>query len=112
MEALKVDVAESDIQRKIVVKLKKEGWYVIRIPCGMLLTGFPDLFATHKIHGVRLVEVKRPNMQGSRFTPAQIKVFPELARNGCGIWILTSPAEYDLLFRPPNFSAYFLEKLK
>jgi hypothetical protein len=65
--------------------------------------GVPDLYACHKRHGTRWIEVKRKDKY--RFTPAQMDVFPELAAKGVGIWIMTAAteAEYKKLFKPANW---------
>ena len=70
--------------------------------------GFPDLYCTHKRYGYRWVEVKLPGMKGSKFTPAQLDVFPKLIANGTHIWILTSDSDTELalLFKPMNAMAY------
>lgn len=75
-------------------------------------SGFPDLFATHPIHGMRWIEVKLPGMIGSKFTNAQKKFFPIFSKFGTGIWILTSDSELELnkLFSSPNCKAYFIQK--
>lgn len=72
--------------------------------------GFPDLYCTHVNYGPRWVEVKLPNMQGSRWTIAQKEEFPKLHNNGSPIWILTgaTPEEYKKLFEPANFLYYFV----
>lgn len=75
--------------------------------------GWPDLFATHRRVGPRWIEVKLPEMKGSRFTGAQFDTFPMFIANGAGIWILTGADDtnYQLLFRPPNAMQYILDKL-
>lgn len=79
---------------------------------GMYQSGFPDLYCTHEKYGQRWIEVKLPDMQGSKFTPAQKKHFPELVENGTPIWIFTAASEtqYKLLFERPegNFLDYWL----
>jgi hypothetical protein len=68
----------------------------------------PDLYATHRSHGIRLIEVKLPQLKGSKFTPAQLEVFPQLEKHGSGVWILTAAnkSEYDKLFKPSNYWYY------
>jgi len=75
--------------------------------------GFPDLYATHFKFGPRWIEVKLPNMKGSRFTPAQMESFPKLRANGTRIWILTAAteSEYQKLFKPDNVQYYLMEAL-
>jgi hypothetical protein len=72
--------------------------------------GMPDLFATHRLYGIRLIEVKLPNMKGSRFTAAQLQTFPRLCDNGSGVWIMTAANDYEykVLFQKPNYDKYLL----
>lgn len=90
--------------------LLERGWFVVRMPGNALISGMPDLFCTHsRVHGhIRLVEVKLPEMKGSKFTPAQLDMFPKLCANGAGVWILTAAndIEYNKLFEPPNWRHY------
>lgn len=62
------------------------------------------------MYGARWVEVKLPGFKGSKFTPAQLEWFPKLCAFGAGVWVMTSPSEYDppkeVLFKPPNWSLY------
>ena len=99
---------EAEIQRDVIALLLRKGWYVVRVPGSKLLSGMPDLFATHSSYGQRLIEIKLPNMEGSRFTPAQLDRFPKLVANGSGVWILTAATEYEyeLLFRGSNSWAF------
>ena len=99
---------EAKIQKAIIDQLLLRGWYVRVINASENLTGFPDLYATHSKYGPRFIEVKRPNMKGSSFTPAQLDSFPKFLANGTKIWILTAAThqEYDKLFLPENCSTY------
>lgn len=109
----KQDNPEFRIQSAIIKMLRLKGWYVKRMPGGMFLSGVPDLYATHKVYGARWVEVKRPNMEGSRFTAAQVKEFPKLISHGAGVWVLTAATEveYRKLFKTCNLWKY-LEVMK
>jgi hypothetical protein len=99
---------EAKIQDAVRDFLTLKGWLVIRIPGNKFLSGMPDLFATHYRYGSRLIEIKLPEMQGSKFTPAQMEMFPKLCANGSGVWILTgaTDAEYDKLFKKYNWWQY------
>lgn len=85
-----------------------KGWYYMETHGNMFQWGFPDLFACHSRYGQRWIEVKRPKMQGSKFTPAQLDCFPKLCANGSGVWILTGATEqeYEKLFKQPNWWQY------
>lgn len=78
----------------------------------MFQSGFPDLWITHKLYGGKWVEIKLPNMKGSRWTKAQKEWFPKLADNGTPIWVLTTVCEqeYRKLFDFPegNWLEYFM----
>lgn len=106
---------EGLVQGAIIKFLEARGWYVKEMHASSRLSGFPDLFATHIDYGYRLIEVKLPNMEGSKFTPAQIKDFPKFTANGAPIWIMTSATEkeYQQLFthKEGNLASYFLRKL-
>ena len=79
---------------------------------GMFQAGFPDLWITHEKYGGKWVEVKLPEMKGSRFTKAQKECFPKLIQHGTPIWIITrtTEQEYRILFDRPegNFLDYYL----
>lgn len=99
---------EADIQREIIKMLRYKGWYVKRIAASTYLSGLPDLYATHYNYKARWIEIKLPNMKGSRFTAAQLEEFPKLCANGAGVWVLTAATEreYDKLFEPCNWTHY------
>lgn len=69
----------------------------------MWQSGFPDLFAAHMNHGIRLIEVKNPG--AFSFTPAQQIDFPKFKAAGVGIWILMSDSDEELmkLHKPANW---------
>jgi hypothetical protein len=99
---------EAIIQAAIIDMLRIKGWHVMVTHGNMYQSGFPDLFACHSMYGTRWIEVKLPDMKGSKFTPAQLEHFPKMTANGSGVWILTAAteSEYEKLFRRPNFWAY------
>lgn len=99
---------EAGIQMAVEKMLRQRGWYVKRTHGSAIASGWPDDFATHKFFGQRWVEIKLPDMKGSRFTKAQLAVFPQFIANGSGVWILTASTttEYEKLFKPCNFEYY------
>lgn len=103
---------EAKIRAEIVIFLTHRGWYVKITHGSAYQSGFPDLYCTHKKYGIRWVEVKLPNMIGSRWTDAQREEFPNLSSNGTPIWILTgaNEQEYKKLFQPENWLEYYLLK--
>jgi len=96
------------IQEKIMKMLRLKGWWVKRIHGNMYQGGLPDLYASHRVYGVRWIEVKLPSMKGSKFTRAQLETFPEMCKNGSGVWVLTgdSKEEYKKLFSKHNWWSY------
>ena len=104
---------EAKIQKALISLLKMHGWYVMETHGNLYQKGFPDVYATHSQHGARWIEVKLPDMKGSKFTSAQLEHFPKLRANGTRIWILTAATEYEYkkLFKPDNINYYLLEAL-
>jgi hypothetical protein len=107
------DRKEAIIQENIENYLRSFGWYVLRTHGNVFQSGFPDDYAIHVKYGARWIEVKLPGMENSRFTPAQIDIFPQLIKNGAGVWILTAATmvEYEKLFKPSNLWSYMMGKL-
>jgi|TARA_R110000824_G_scaffold44833_4_gene130189 Holliday junction resolvase len=106
---------EAKIEREIKKYLEARGWYVRHIE----VPGMPDIFATHKQFGMRWIEVKLPQMKGSKFTKRQKEEFPKLILHGAQIYIITeaSASQYKMLFnvddkgRPVgNAARWLLEK--
>ena len=99
---------EAEIQDAIEKMLRGLEWYVMRTHGSMYQSGFPDIYATHCKYGQRWIEVKLPEMKGSKFTPAQLECFPKLCAHGSGVWILTgdSDVEYRKLFGRFNWWQY------
>ena len=95
---------EDTIRDDLITYMEKRGWYIMKMHGSLFQQGFPDLYCTHKLHGVRLIEVKLPEMKGSRWTNAQRDNFPKLSENGTLIWILTAATdwEYRKLFEVQN----------
>ena len=99
---------EGKIQDAIIKMLRSKEWFVMNMHGNLYQAGFPDLFTSHYKYGIRLIEVKRPEMKGSRFTAAQLETFPRLVAAGAGVWVLTgdSDGEYKKLFKPCNWFIY------
>lgn len=102
---------ERKIQSAIEDMLRRRGWYVVRTHGNTFQSGLPDDFATRLPNIHRWIEIKLPHMQGSRFTPAQLKVFPELCKHGSGVWVLTAATEeeYNKLYEKCNWYKYLPE---
>lgn len=95
---------EEQIQNKIIAYLEARGWLVRVVNAGARNFGWPDLRIAHSHWGGFWVEVKLPNMKGSRFTKAQREWFPKMVQNGDHIWIMTAANDhnYNLLFTRPT----------
>lgn len=102
------DNPEARIQKELRDFLAIRNWFVKVTHGNMFSEGLPDLIACHYSYGIRFIEVKLPDMKGSKFTPAQMRDFPMFSANGCGIWVLTGATEleYGKLFKPANFWQY------
>src|SRR5678810_412909 len=81
--------------------MRKRDWFVQKIHAAEELSGWPDVYASHKEFGPRWIETKRP--ETGRLTDEQRRVFTELHAHGTGIWILETIEDYPLLFQPPNW---------
>ena len=106
------DSPELKIRNAIRSMLWERDWLCETTHGNEYQQGFPDLFCAHKIHGMRWVEVKLPDMIGSSFTKAQMEKFPKFCEHGAGIWILTAATEheYKKLFDVCNFWYYYMKK--
>ena len=103
---------EQKIQNAIIKRLRLLGWVVQRMIGNSFQFGVPDLYITHREYGPRWVEVKLPNMNGSRWTSAQLENFPKFQANGSPIWVLTgaSDSEISKLFLSSNLWEYMKKK--
>jgi len=104
---------EKKLQDGWIQFLEARHWFVEVMHASANLSGFPDLFACHEEHGIRLIEIKLPNMVGSRFTDAQMEKFPKFEKHGAPVYILTEVchSEYEKLFLPQgNFHTYLMLK--
>lgn len=99
---------EHKIQDELIKYLRVREWFVRHIHGSAYQSGWPDLWCCHAEFGHRWVEVKLPGMVGSRFTPPQLLMFPQLCANGSGVWVLTgaNDTEYKKLWRAPNWYWY------
>ena len=102
---------EAAVQKSIIKYLRYREWHVMETHGNMYQCGFPDLFACHKLYGQRWIEVKLPNMIGSKFTPAQLEHFPKICAHGSGVWIMTAgtDTQYEVLSCRPNWYTYLSE---
>lgn len=74
---------ERDIQRKLIIKAEKEGWYVVKIiQCNR--PGFPDLMLLRD-GKIIFIEVKRP---GAKPRPLQLYRHNELSEKGMIVYVI------------------------
>lgn len=101
---------EFSIQNDVVKFLKDRGWYVERLIGNALQVGIPDLYVYHKKYGERWVDIKNP--ASYEYTKAQKWKWPKWHEAGIGVWIMVAATqeEYDKLFQPPNWKAYWKKK--
>lgn len=99
---------EAKIQDALISYLRAREWFVKSTHGNAYQSGFPDLWACSTKYGHRWVEVKLPDMKGSRYTSAQLENFPKFCANGSGVWVLTAAndSEYAKLFKPANWWVY------
>lgn len=97
---------ERKIQNDIIKMLRYKGWFVKETHGNMYQQGFPDLYATHEMYGIRWIEVKNP--EAFHFTQAQLRDFRLFTAHGTKIWVLVAATttEYNKLFREPNWWQY------
>lgn len=102
------DDPESRVRSAIRDYLTLRGWYVVITHGNAFQSGLPDLYATSMKYGARWIEVKLPEMKGSKFTDAQKITFPLLEAHGTKVFILTGADEhnYKKLFKPSNLALY------
>lgn len=98
---------EWHIRADVIKFLVARGWHVEIMVGSAFQTGIPDLYCYCRKWGERWIDVKQPVRY--TFTKAQRRKWPIWESVGIGIWILTAAtqAEYDKLFKPPNWRAYW-----
>lgn len=79
------------------------GWFTKKIPGGKFLSGFPDIFAWHPIHRLRLIETK---LKHRKLNPAQVRFCIEAQKFGLDVYVLIDHNDYMLLFQPANWRIY------
>ena len=101
---------EKDHHREIKAHMEKRGWLVLKVTGSIYMVGWPDIYATHKEHGARWIETKRPTT--GKLSPEQIKMFAKLTEYGAGVWILEKVEEYPRLFGQPNWWRWTVKEFK
>jgi hypothetical protein len=98
------------LEKKGSDRLRKEmaarGWFTVKIPGGTFLSGFPDIFAAHPTHGIKLIETKKG--KGGKLSDSQVAMFNKLDRAGVKIYIMYDERDYDKLFNKPNWKMFAL----
>ena len=98
---------EAAIQERVVKFLGQRQWVVEETHGNVYQTGLPDLFAWHREHNFRWIDVKNPDAY--RLTKHQCQKWPAWEKAGLGVWIMTAATEeeYAKLFLPPNFREFW-----
>jgi hypothetical protein len=102
---------EKDYYRELREFMMARGWMVRKITVMHdSMTGWPDVFASHPVHGQRFIETKRPKT--GRLTEDQFRVFIDFQTHGVGIWILETMHDYPKLFEKPNWHLYTFKEFR
>lgn len=96
---------EGVIQDNIIRALSKDSWIVLESHGNLYQRGWPDLMATHRNWGVKLIEVKNPTAY--EFTVAQQEIFPKLIANGAPVFVLTGHTGQELRKLESTVSNYW-----
>ena len=89
--------------------MRSLGWNVEKTHGNLYQKGWPDLYAMHpglpNVDGgrplTRWIEMKRPG-QGELENSQKI-LFRQWTDHGVKIWVLTTVADYEKLFKEPNW---------
>lgn len=98
---------EKRILDKIRLMLQNLEWLVEITHGSKYMSGFPDLYLSHRKFGIRWVDVKVED--NYEYTAAQRKKWPIWHKHGSGIWIMTDATQeqYERLFQEPNWHFYW-----
>ena len=107
----KREAPEKDGAKRLIKEMMLHCWKVHRlnVSAGTYSTpGFPDYYATHKIHGAKWIETKVPN---GTLSSSQVERFKSFAEHNIGVWILFDEKDYPKLFDPPNWGKFLFGRL-
>lgn len=102
----KREAPENDGKARLIAEMKRHLWKVhkLNVSAGIYSTpGFPDLYATHKVHGQRWIETK---VEDGYVRRTQIDKFLEFAAHDIGVWVLFDERDYPKLFEPCNWGKF------
>ena len=99
---------ERQVQDALIRFLRERGWVVKETHGNLFQTGFPDLYAAHRMYGARWIETKIHRDGIVKFENSQLEFFPQLASVGVGVWVLVAATEeeYRKLFKESNWWQY------
>lgn len=102
---------EAKIQKRILNRLKMDGWFAKETHGNEFQAGFPDIFACHTSYGSRWIEVKQAT--GFKLKQSQRETFLAFSKRKIGVWILTDSTDWEMrkLFAPANWHT-FLEVMR
>lgn len=101
---------EKQLEHKIRKLMEDRGWMVKKTHGSGFSKDWPDLFTHHPIYGTRWIELKVPGPSG-RLSDGQIREFSKWKMFNCGVWVLTSEKDYELLFKGANFGYYLMRQM-
>lgn len=84
--------------------MRAQGWVIWKLGAGKYVSGWPDYYCFHKMHGHRWMETKDKN---EVLTPAQVKRFREMDSAGDSVFVLETYHQYQRLFKKPNWRLYW-----
>jgi hypothetical protein len=75
--------------------MAREGWFTVKIAGSMFVSGLPDLYCTHPVHGTCWIECKTEDRP---LKDSQIRMFARLNRHGTKIFVLEDERDYGKIF--------------
>lgn len=101
---------EKEHYKDIRTFMQSKGWLLLKITGSIYQVGYPDVYATHKEHGPRWIETKRP--ESGKLSSEQIEVFTALTAHGAGVWIMETVEDYPNLFGRANWWRWCVKDFK
>lgn len=99
---------ESAGSERLRAFMRREGWGTWKTHGNVFQKGWPDIYASHPIHGQRWIETKTID---GRLERTQVDLFAEWARYGVQVWVLRDEKDYRWLFKQANAWEFGLPKI-
>ncbi len=94
---------ESLAANRLLKHMRAREWTCWKVGAGKYVSGWPDYYCYHRLHGHRWIETK---INKNMLEPSQIKRFQELTDAGDKVFVLTDETHYGRLFKEPNWLQY------